>query len=232
MGVEVIPPIPLFLDYDSPECWKDPEKFWQTVDEGYGETPLPSAWQPYYSDLDSQLTSVLLTESTQPEQSEEGTVTVDASVSQSSSLISENFSEDSQNYFFRRQYRDTDPPSYFDVRRAASAIVLLPDQLEEIDDTEYVLSCSDSDNNSLEEVDRYDWIAFTNNACKVESEKSLCFSVRVEDASLDEIGDPSNLNNYLPDSGATQHMTPERADLYDAIEGPNLGVEVANGHII
>jgi len=232
MGVEVIPPIPLFLDYDSPECWKDPEKFWQTVDEGYGETPLPSAWQPYYSDLDSQLTSVLLTESTQPEQSEEGTVTVGASVSQSSSLISENFSEDSQNYFFRRQYRDTDPPSYFDVRRAASAIVLLPDQLEEIDDTEYVLSCSDSDNNSLEEVDRYDWFAYTYNACKVESEKSLCFSVRVEDASLDEIGDPANLNNYLPDSSATQYMTPKQADWYDAIEGPNLGVEVANGHII
>jgi hypothetical protein len=78
---------------------------------------MPYARQPYYSDLDSQLTSVLLTKSTQPEQSEEGTVTVGASVSQSSSLISENFSEDSQNYFFRRQYRDTGPPSYFDIHR-------------------------------------------------------------------------------------------------------------------
>jgi hypothetical protein len=54
----------------------------------------------------------------------------------------------------------------------------------------------------------------------------------VKDPSLDEIGDPANLNNYLPDSGATQHMTPRREDLYDAVEGQNLGVEVADGYII
>jgi hypothetical protein len=50
--------------------------------------------------------------------------------------------------------------------------------------------------------------------------------------SISEIGDSSNLNNYLPDSGATQHMTPRHMDLYDAVEGQNLSVEVADGHII
>ena len=40
------------------------------------------------------------------------------------------------------------------------------------------------------------------------------------------------MNNYLPDSGATQHMTPRLADLTDTVEGQNLGVEVANGHVI
>jgi hypothetical protein len=68
---------------------------------------------------------------------------------------------------------------------------------------EYVLSCSDLDNDSQEEVDDYDWTAYTNNTCKVDTEKSLCFSVRVEVPSLEEIGDPLNLNNYLTDSGAT-----------------------------
>jgi hypothetical protein len=36
---------------------------------------------------------------------------------------------------------------------------------------------------------------------------------KLKDPSVVEIGDPSNLNNYLPDSGATQHMTPRLADL-------------------
>jgi hypothetical protein len=40
MGVEVIPPICLFMDYNSPEYWKDPEEFWQTVDERYGKICL------------------------------------------------------------------------------------------------------------------------------------------------------------------------------------------------
>jgi len=57
-------------------------------------------------------------------------------------------------------------------------------------------------------------------------------AVRKKDPSIAEIGDPCNLNNYLPDSGATQHMTPRLADLVDAVEGQNLGVEVADGHVI
>jgi len=39
------------------------------------------------------------------------------------------------------------------------------------------------------------------------------------DPSLEEIGNPAKLNNYLPGSGATQQMTPRRADLHDAVEG-------------
>jgi transposase InsO family protein len=232
-GVDIIPPAPLLNDYDSPECWQDPAEFWESVDEGYGAVPLPYAWQPYYSDLGSQLTSIQLTESTQPEQSEEGTVTVDASLSRLSSLVSEYNSEDSQNWLFERQYKDTRPPSYFEVRRACSAIDLELDRLAPLDDTEYVVSCSDSDEGSdIEEA--FDWIACTNSAHQTDPQQghALCFSAKIQDPTIEEIGDPSNLNNYLPDSGATQHMTPRREDLYDAVEGQNLGVEVADGYII
>jgi hypothetical protein len=55
---------------------------------------------------------------------------------------------------------------------------------------------------------------------------------KLKDPSVAEIGDPSNLNNYLPDSGATQHMTPHLADSVDVVEGQNLGVEVVDGHLI
>jgi hypothetical protein len=56
--------------------------------------------------------------------------------------------------------------------------------------------------------------------------------VRKRDPTIEESGNPADLNNYLPDSGATQHMTPRLADLVDAVEGQNLGVEVADGHVI
>jgi translation initiation factor IF-1 len=56
--------------------------------------------------------------------------------------------------------------------------------------------------------------------------------IRKKDPIISDIGDPADLNNYLPDSGATQHMTPRLADLTDMVEGQNLGVEVANGHVI
>jgi hypothetical protein len=58
------------------------------------------------------------------------------------------------------------------------------------------------------------------------------FEVQKKDPRIEEIGDPCDLGNFLPDSGATQHMTPCRADLFDVVEGQNLGVEVADGHII
>jgi len=57
-------------------------------------------------------------------------------------------------------------------------------------------------------------------------------AVRKKDPSLDTFGDPCDLANFLPDSGAMQHMTPYRADLFNAVEGQNLGVKVADGHII
>jgi len=56
--------------------------------------------------------------------------------------------------------------------------------------------------------------------------------IRKRDPLISEIGNPADLNNYLPDSGATQHMTPHLADLTDTVEGQNLGVEVADGHVI
>jgi hypothetical protein len=134
-----------FHNYDSPDCWKDPEEFWAMVDKGYGQKPIPYAWQPYYRDLDSKLTHVTLSEATQPEPSIEGTVTVDTTLSHSSSFVSENFSDDSQNYFYRRKFHDTDSPSYFDIC-SAIATVIQPDGIEDaIDDNEYVASCSDSE---------------------------------------------------------------------------------------
>jgi hypothetical protein len=54
----------------------------------------------------------------------------------------------------------------------------------------------------------------------------------VKDPTLESIGDPSNLDNYLPDSGASDHMTPCRDDLYDVEEGQQLAIEVADGHVI
>jgi transposase InsO family protein len=58
------------------------------------------------------------------------------------------------------------------------------------------------------------------------------FAVRKKDPSIEQIGDPRDLANFLPDSGATQHMTPHQADLFDVVEGQNLGVDVADGHVI
>jgi len=61
---------------------------------------------------------------------------------------------------------------------------------------------------------------------------SFTYAVRKKDPTIEDIGDPCDLGNFLPDSGATQHMTPRRADLFDVVEGQNLGVEVADGHVI
>jgi hypothetical protein len=47
-----------------------------------------------------------------------------------------------------------------------------------------------------------------------------------------QVADPSNLNNCLPNSGATQHMTPRLADLQDMVGGQKLGIKVADGHVI
>ena len=50
------------------------------------------------------------------------TVTVDASLSRASSLVSDCHSADTQKLVYRRRYKDTNPPCYFEVRWAASAI--------------------------------------------------------------------------------------------------------------
>ncbi len=57
-------------------------------------------------------------------------------------------------------------------------------------------------------------------------------AIRRTDPSIQDVGNPCDLNNYLPDSGATQHMTPRLMDLTNVVEGQGLGVEVADGHII
>jgi len=113
------------------------------------------------------------------------------------------------------------PPSYFKVHGAASAIDFhIPS--DDMYDDMYVASTYDSEEELLEEDQgTYNWIA-----CGYQA------SVQAADPSIEELGDSSNLNNYLPDSGATQHMTPRRENLYNAVEGQKLGVEVANGHVI
>jgi hypothetical protein len=87
------------------------------------------------------------------------------------------------------------------------------------DGTEYIIHPDDSDK---------EW----EQAFSAISKAEMANAVRKRDPSIAEIGDPSNLNNYLPDSGVTQHMTPHLADLVDAVEGQNLGVEVADSHVI
>jgi hypothetical protein len=61
---------------------------------------------------------------------------------------------------------------------------------------------------------------------------AFTYAVGKKDPTIEDIGDPCDLGNFLPDSGATQHMTPCRADLFDVVEGQNLSVEVADGHVI
>jgi len=69
-------------------------------------------------------------------------------------------------------------------------------------------------------------------AAVASSTPSQALVVRSKDPSLEVLGDPADLSNYLPDSGATQHMTPRLADLFDVVGGQKLGVEVADGHVI
>jgi hypothetical protein len=57
-------------------------------------------------------------------------------------------------------------------------------------------------------------------------------AVKQKDLTIEQIGDPKNLQNYLRDLGAMQHMTPRLVDLEDAMEGRHLGVDVVDGHII
>lgn len=60
---------------------------------------------------------------------------------------------------------------------------------------------------------------------------SLC-AIRCTNPSIKEVGDPCNLNNYLPDSGVIQHMTPCLQDLIKVVEGQCLGIKAPGGHII
>jgi hypothetical protein len=87
-------------------------------------------------------------------------VTVDASLSCSLSLASEVDSNDSQNTSFHRQYRDTKPPSYYEVHRAASARDV-QFSTEEEDDIKYVALCSDSEEDIEDDISMYNWTAYS-----------------------------------------------------------------------
>lgn len=81
-------------------------------------------------------------------------------------------------------------------------------------------------------IDSYDKSDKWETAMLAISSDAAANATKKKDPNIQEIGDPSDLNNYLPNSGAAQHMTLHQANLVDVVEGQNLGVEVADGHVI
>ena len=115
--------------------------------------------------------------------------------------------------------------------RAASAVVI-QDYRKDSDRDD----CQMVSNSKFLEGDEDDWIPLTNNVAKAYAvtvnQAAKTRVNRVQDPSYDTVGVPGNLLNWEQDSGSTAHMTPCRADLFDVEDGQNLGVEVADGHII
>lgn len=70
------------------------------------------------------------------------------------------------------------------------------------------------------------------NAFVVNTTFATTLAVRKKGPPIAEIVVPCDLANYIPASGATQHMTPRHADLFNVVEEQNLGVKVADGHVI
>jgi hypothetical protein len=52
------------------------------------------------------------------------------------------------------------------------------------------------------------------------------------DPPFSHIGIGHDLRNWMPDTGASSHLTPRLLDLKEVEEGFNLGVKVADGHIV
>jgi hypothetical protein len=52
------------------------------------------------------------------------------------------------------------------------------------------------------------------------------------DPHLNTIRIGSDLRNWMPDTGASSHFTPCLSDMKEVEEGLDLGVEVADGHIV
>jgi hypothetical protein len=88
--------------------------------------------------------------------------------------------------------------------REGDSIYIVPEQ----NSPGNVIETKDEENTFMEEA----FSAMTNTSASA-------LAVRRSDPSIAEIGDPCNLNNYLPDSGATQHMTSHSADLTNVVEG-------------
>jgi hypothetical protein len=61
---------------------------------------------------------------------------------------------------------------------------------------------------------------------------SLLKQSRRLDHSVTTIGIGSDLRNWMPDTGASSHFTPCLSDMKEVEEGLDLGVEVADGHIV
>ncbi len=49
---------------------------------------------------------------------------------------------------------------------------------------------------------------------------------------MNTIGIGSDLRNWMPDTGASFHFTPCLSDMKEVEEGLDLGVDVADGHIV
>jgi hypothetical protein len=92
-----------------------------------------------------------------------------------------------------------------------------------------------SNSNFLEEDQDY-WIPLTCNVARAYvatvSQAAKTRVSRVQDPSYDTVGVLDNLLNWEKDSGSATHMAPCYADLFNVEDGQNLGVEVADGHII
>jgi hypothetical protein len=58
------------------------------------------------------------------------------------------------------------------------------------------------------------------------------FATTTIDPDLDKLSSPTDFKTFLPDSGASQYMTPHLADLFNVEEKLNIGVQVAGCHII
>jgi hypothetical protein len=62
--------------------------------------------------------------------------------------------------------------------------------------------------------------------------KNLWKQAKSLDPPVSIIGIGSDLRNWMPDTGASSHYTPCLLDLKEVEEGLDLGVEVADGHIV
>jgi hypothetical protein len=115
--------------------------------------------------------------------------------------------------------------------RAASVVVI--QNLRDDSDRD---DCQVVSNSKFLEENQDDWIPLSHNVAKAYavtvSQAAKPRVNRVQDPSYGTVGVPENLLNWEQDSGSTAHMTPCHADLFDVEEGQNLGVEVADGHII
>lgn len=93
--------------------------------------------------------------------------------------------------------------------------------------TDDVLYVSNSDE-SMDDFANWETI----NSSSQPSSIHMTYFATTIDPPIKLMGSPHDLNNFLPDSSASQHMTPRLSNLYDMEEGLIIGIQVADGHII